>query len=65
MNSCNKCGGDNEVTVTDTLDGHTITEASTKCDDCGFEDYWAYGWYESGQDGYNSCGKYIANQCRI
>lgn len=58
MNSCNKCKGENEVIVTDTLDGHTIMEAKTICEVCGFEDYWAYGWFESGRDMTSNCEKY-------
>jgi len=58
MFSCNKCGGENECQVTDSLDGHTITEARATCSDCGFDDYWAYGFFESGQEGYDECRKY-------
>lgn len=58
MGSCNKCSGENEVTVTDTMDSHFITEARTKCKDCGFEDYWAHGCFESGRYGYDKCKKY-------
>lgn len=56
--SCNKCKGENEVTVTDSLDGHTIMGAKTKCSECGFEDYWCTGFFESGQDMISNCQKY-------
>ena len=58
VGSCNKCKGSNSVEITDTLDGHTVLEAKTACSDCGFEDYWAYGWFESGQDMISKCEKY-------
>lgn len=58
MGSCNKCSGENEMTVTDTMDSHFITEAKTKCNECGFEDYWAHGWFESGKDMVSNCEKY-------
>ncbi len=53
--SCNKCGGKNEVKPNDTEDGF-VNEAFTKCIDCGFEDYWAHGFFESSQ--------YIESKCR-
>ena len=43
VDSCNKCKGTNSVEITNILDGHTLLEAETVCNDCGFEDYWAYG----------------------
>ena len=58
VGSCNKCIGSNSVEITDTLDGHTMLEAKTVCSECGFEDYWAYGWFESGQDMISNCEKY-------
>ena len=63
-NSCNKCGKDNDWLITSVLDSQ-VAECHTTCNHCGFEDYWAYGWYESGQDGYNSCSKYTTKQCKI
>lgn len=46
--SCNSCGiGQNEVKVTSHDCGY-ISECETKCKDCGFTDYWAYGFFESG-----------------
>lgn len=64
MSSCNRCGGYNKHSP-ESLDGYTICEASTKCAECGFEDYWAYGFFELGQEpredgfgGYDACEKY-------
>ena len=48
MTSCNSCGdGENELKVT-SIDGGYISECETKCKSCGFADYWAYGFFESG-----------------
>lgn len=58
VDSCNKCKGTNSIEITNILDGHTLLEAETVCNDCGFEDYWAYGWFESGQDVESNCEKY-------
>lgn len=55
--SCNKCSGLNQVTIIDTING-TVCECSTVCTICGFEDHWAYGSFESRQDGYNASKKY-------
>ena len=55
--SCNKCSGTNKVKIIDTI-GYTICECETKCEDCGFEDYWAHGFFESRIDGYNMSKKY-------
>jgi hypothetical protein len=57
MTSCNKCGGLNEIDRND-FDGTAICEASTKCESCGFTDYWAYGHFESSQDGFNKADRY-------
>ena len=48
MTSCNLCGdGENELIVVSIDAGH-VSECRTKCKSCGFEDYWAYGFFESG-----------------
>ena len=44
--TCNKCGGLNDIEVTDSLDWR-MCEARLKCKECGFSDYWAYGHLES------------------
>jgi len=46
--SCNKCGGVNDVSVTDATDAHTL-ECKKKCRDCGLGDYWAHGFFEYSQ----------------
>jgi len=47
--SCNSCGGSkNRAKVTDSLDGRML-ECKTECEDCGFTDYWAHGFFESSQ----------------
>ena len=47
---CNKCGlHSNTVKVVATDEGYT-SEATTKCDECGHIDYWAYGFFESGEE---------------
>lgn len=55
--SCNKCSGRNEVTVLDSQEGH-LHEAKTKCIDCGHEDYWYYGFFESSQHMESNCKMY-------
>lgn len=55
--SCNKCRGANDVTTVDTTN-YQISECRTKCKDCGFEDYWAYGFFESSQDMESKCQTY-------
>ena len=55
--SCNACGENNDVTVTDTMDGRMM-ECRTVCRDCGHTDYWAHGWFESGQEMESKCATY-------
>jgi len=57
MDSCNKFGSENEIEVVDTISFH-ISEAKTSCKSCGHKDYWAYGFFESGQDMVSNCRKY-------
>lgn len=57
MGSCNKCAGENKIDTVDTINCH-ICEAKTECKDCGHKDYWAYGFFESGQDMVSNCAKY-------
>ena len=56
-NSCNRCGGENIVNQTDSIE-YTMCEAETECKDCGFKDYWAYGHFESGAEIVSKCKKY-------
>lgn len=55
--SCNKCGSEdsNEITWGSSYDG----ELKTKCDKCGHKDYWAYGFFESGEEIESNCKKYV------
>lgn len=57
VSSCNKCGGVNDYSVIDAMES-IITECKTKCKDCGFEDHWAYGFFESSQGIESKCKKY-------
>lgn len=50
VNYCNKCGSPNEVKIVDSIDGRIPLECYTICSKCGFEDYWATGFFESRQD---------------
>ena len=55
--SCNKCSGVNDCEVTGSINGR-MSECKTKCKDCGFEDYWAHGYFESGQEMQSKCNTY-------
>lgn len=57
--SCNYCGGTNAIKVVAHLD-RTMCECKTVCEnkDCGKEDYWAYGFFESSQEIEGKCEKY-------
>ena len=56
--SCNKCGEMNNRYDKNPWDGET----RTVCTDCGHVDYWAYGHFESGEDGLSAAKKYRADQ---
>lgn len=56
--SCNKCGKQNILILKDSIDYLTPCEYETECTVCGFKDYWAYGFFESRQDGLNRSDKY-------
>ena len=43
---CPRCNSENKFTVAD-MCGYQLTEAKTKCTECGHEDYWANGNYGS------------------
>ncbi|WP_417764636.1 hypothetical protein [Shewanella chilikensis] len=55
--SCNKCGaGDsNNITSGSFYDG----ELTTSCMACGHEDYWEYGFFESGERIESKCKRYV------
>lgn len=55
--SCNKCRGFNKYLKVDTGGGYLI-EAETECTICGFKDYWAYGFFESGSEMVSNCETY-------
>ena len=55
--SCNKCGGNNNYYVTDSIDGRML-ECKTECRECGFTDYWVHGFFESGQEMESKCKTY-------
>jgi len=57
LDSCNKCGGDNRSKPT-AFDDDFVSEAKTECQDCGFEDFWAYGFYESSEEIISKCKTY-------
>lgn len=59
MESCNACGAEdsNDITIEDMFAGH-ICEASTKCELCGHEDYWAYGHFTSNASVVGKAKKY-------
>lgn len=44
---CLKCGGWNELSNVQFVN-HLLCECDTKCKICGYEDFWAYGFYMSG-----------------
>lgn len=55
--SCNKCGGENTV-KSDPFSPYGSGETETKCNKCGFADYWCYGFFMSSTDGFSACRKY-------
>lgn len=57
--SCNKCGSlrNRTLEVMETVQ-EIQAECKTKCSACGFEDYWAYGYFQSNAQGYNKSAKY-------
>jgi len=55
--SCNKCSGENEL-IKPSCDESGVYETKTKCKECSFSDYWAYGHFESSQEIESKCKKY-------
>lgn len=55
--SCNRCGLDTKITNTDGENG-VVYECQTECRTCGFKDFWAHGFFKSGEDGFNKSEKY-------
>lgn len=55
--SCNKCRGENDI-YSEVYEQGLMYECMTKCLECGFEDYWSHGFYESGAEMESKCKKY-------
>ena len=53
-NTCTKCHSKNKIKITDTVNGH-ISECKAMCNACGFEGYWAQGFFESRQGDESYC----------
>lgn len=47
--SCNKCGGRTNKLMNEVFDS-CMHECETKCQECGFEDYWVTGFFQSGSE---------------
>lgn len=58
--SCNKCKGQN-IFIKEIYDNAFLCEVQTKCSECGFEDYWAYGFFESSTEMKSNCETYNFN----
>jgi len=58
--SCNKCKGKNRFIKPSYDSGH-LHETATKCEECGFDDYWACGFFESGSDMFSNCETYTVD----
>lgn len=56
--SCNCCGSDDVEHINPSYEGALLLETKTKCNQCGFDDYWVMGFYESSQEGFDCCKKY-------
>ena len=57
--SCNKCGvGRNKLTIVSFVSEGCVGEYSTKCQSCGFEDHWGYGFFESSSEIGVNCETY-------
>lgn len=63
--NCNKCGETyvNTIKVTDYIN-NIMCECETTCINCGFKDYWAYGFFESRSDGFNETGRYSRGELK-
>ena len=59
--SCNKCRGENDI-YSEVYDEAYMSECMTKCLECGFEDYWAYGFFHSGSEIESNCNTYNFNR---
>jgi hypothetical protein len=59
--SCNRCRGTNAF-IRPSYDSGRLHETQTKCTVCGFEDYWAYGFFESGSEIISKCETYTVGE---
>lgn len=57
--TCNKCGNRSNEFIAPSYEGCHFHETNTVCQYCGFEDYWAYGYFESGTEMVSKCKEYI------
>ena len=55
--SCNRCSRENQL-IDPSYDERGVYETKTKCKFCEFEDYWSYGFYESGSEMEGKCNTY-------
>lgn len=67
LDSCNKCGGLNNrnVSFANPFDADSSHCAKTKCHDCGHEDLWDTGFFESGMEMVSNCKKYANRNGRL
>lgn len=61
LDSCNKCGGINNKNAgfSNPFSADGSHCAKTRCDDCGHEDLWDTGFFESGMEIESKCKKYV------
>jgi DNA-directed RNA polymerase subunit RPC12/RpoP len=67
MMKCSKCGGKNKVIPVAHDEGY-VCETETECQECGYKDYWAYGFFEGGEDeddGIGECGMLPDGTCML
>lgn len=57
-NSCNACGALSNCLTHESYEEGMLLEAETECTVCGFQDYWAYGEFQSGSEGGGNCETY-------
>jgi hypothetical protein len=58
VNTCNSCGGKNKLSNESYLDRIQLLECDCTCQECGFFDYWSYGFFASREDGFDQCDTY-------
>lgn len=55
---CNRCGAKGVTHTKPVYDSNIMCEVYTKCNACGFEDFWAYGFFESNEEMVGKARKY-------